>query len=343
MTRSNFCAVLVIAFAALMQVAGCKPENVKQGNASEAVRKATTVGTRPVADTWLARVASELGDDADHMVCCEADGTYIVDAATGKRFRINSLAATECFLVGGIDALFMDIENAKTNTHDFYVQDLRSSSAPLLSVSSAPTNVCLSVDGTYHGCEPRYGGDCVLSVSADGAVSLEPPDGLACDLGSDCEGHRKAVKKIAIAHGDVLATLARTRKSLPVPAPSVPKGLKSPVVIPPRDCEDPEVCGEIGAVTTTGIVRIAISHSCGDACYVDWVLYDSASREFINPENPLERSGSLQRKWADSSSLYISPSEQYYERSNCVYGWKGGTKTCGNNFAGFVGAGRRLH
>lgn len=339
--RAGFLVMLVAGWA----LAACQPKAVPVGKPAGASKGAVAsapafpppaVPTKP--PTWLERAAIELGAGVELVVFCEPDGAVLADAATGKRVRVNALKSTECFLAGVTGALYLAVPGAAADTFDLYVQDLRSSEAPALLVSAVPVHPCVAYGDRSYACDVRYGGDCKLVVASDGKVSLQPPEGLFCDISGQevCDGYRTTIKGLAVQRADLLATLAARAAKEPDPVPPKSEGLTSPIAVPAGDCENSGVCGSVEALTAGGLVRIAVSQSCGDACYVAWAYYDSAQHQFLNPQSPGERAPKLRKEWTDSSPLTVASSGKYVERGACVHAWDGSTKTCGAVFGGFV-------
>lgn len=55
-------------------------------------------------------------------------------------------------------------------------------------------------------------------------------------------------------------------------------------------CEDSELCGQAEPVPGTPLWRVVVQHSCGDACYTNYQLYDPQARQFVDLAAPTRRS-----------------------------------------------------
>lgn len=90
------------------------------------------------------------------------------------------------------------------------------------------------------------------------------------------------------------------------------KTLPRVVAVPKGGCEDEEMCGQAEQVPGTLLWRVIVGQSCGDGCYVDYQIYNSQSRVFVDlarpgrhDARPLQDVESINDAWisADGTSM----------------------------------------
>jgi hypothetical protein len=77
--------------------------------------------------------------------------------------------------------------------------------------------------------------------------------------------------------------LAANHKRPITPIPNASPPLQHIAGINADACEDQALCGEAIPFHTTGLLLTIVSHSCGDGCYINCVLYDPAKKRYRSP------------------------------------------------------------
>jgi len=71
-------------------------------------------------------------------------------------------------------------------------------------------------------------------------------------------------------------------------------------------CEDREFCGTAEPVPGTAFWRVGVKHSCADACYTTYQLYDPQSKQFVDVAAPTRRSPSPLSDARSIADMWIS-------------------------------------
>jgi hypothetical protein len=149
-------------------------------------------------------------------------------------------------------------------------------SAPGITISGVSNT---STDTTYAGVFPVLVWKAKPRISTDGGAyaGIWPEQDAAA---------KKRVRKARIVGGAWLTAQAG-RKARPLPAPAVP--LRPARVELPKglgECEDEEMCGAAEGFGATSWWLVTVTHSCGDACHTECLLYDPATHNLASPAAP---------------------------------------------------------
>ncbi len=151
---------------------------------------------------------------------------------------------------------------------------------------------------------PQVDATIVIALSGEPRIEMIPGILLGFDR---AEMMRVASRIRGLRFADRAALrrlVARDRGVAPVrPA----RGLLSRVKVDTDACEAKELCGHARALPGSGLYAVIVEHSCGDACYVRQVLYDSASGTFVDPLLPGTRSRTLARISGRFVTMEVAP------------------------------------
>ena len=118
----------------------------------------------------------------------------------------------------------------------------------------------------------------------------------------------RAVRHIKISRAGkaFLQMLAKreTGKSVLLPLPTAK--LPRVAAVPLENCEEQELCGEAEGVPGTALWRVIVAHSCGDACYPIFQLYDPQAKAFLDLANPQHRGTQPLTDVANVDQLWIA-------------------------------------
>lgn len=231
----------------------------------------------PVAKALADALRAEAGGKAVALVA-RADG--LVAMAPGGSWTKTLFAGpvASAVLDDGLELVWF------LSRGSLYVLDLRATEAkPVVIATGLTEDIPFSVlrtrktagDGGLASTAGRDFAWTVLTWSAKPALGRESLDGE--------EGAPPGAKLVGAAW--LRAELGREAKRRPagkphpaLPAVALPEGI--------GECEDPELCGSALPFGPTGHQLVVVTHSCGDFCYVQCLLYDPAKRLFGVPPVP---------------------------------------------------------
>jgi len=129
-----------------------------------------------------------------------------------------------------------------------------------------------------------------LTLGPQGPRLSPQPGGTWCAINEDsCKALPAAIERVRLKHTPVLRRLAAraAKRNTPAPGtrpPTRPRPKRVP--IPAGACEYEDLCGTAEPVGNTRYVAVVVSHSCGDGCYTEAMLYDPSRRRFVDALDP---------------------------------------------------------
>jgi hypothetical protein len=158
------------------------------------------------------------------------------------------------------------------------VLDLRSPSADVVVIATGlAANIPWSVDGWTIGVGFASDVIGVANLVWSETPTFEVEEGLTqlcCDASS--------LNGVVITEAGKKWLAANHKRPItPIPNASPPR--QHIAGINADACEHQALCGEAIPFHTTGLLLTIVSHSCGDGCYIDCVLYDPAKKRYRSP------------------------------------------------------------
>ncbi len=147
---------------------------------------------------------------------------------------------------------------------------------------------------------------------------------------------KRAAKKahLTIEGNAILAALPDRANGRHVAAKIPPPSRKRVKNVDARRCEEASICGEAEAFGASPYLRVAVSHICGDACHVEYQLYDPRTAEFFDYSQPGRRSPRPLDQSPDLEDVWVAPDGSAFVMQGALYGFDGLKVVGGENTGG---------
>ncbi len=311
--------------------------------AAESVTKASDGSIKTVPNEPLGtRLKREVGGGGPVAILAGTSGLFAV-SSDGKRKQLLWPQPTAWVLVDarGRQIWFGAADKGSTNVLSLDLDAV--APQPVVVATGVPNDLRIAIvyrqgktEESLHFSSGILHGQLRLIVG--GKAPLIDYDKGMYDMIFEEEGAtaQRAAKKarLTVEGKAVLAALPERATGRHVAAKIPPPSRKRVKNVDASRCEEASICGSAEAFGASPYLRVTVGHICGDACQIDYQLYDPRTTEFFDYSQTGRRSPSPLGQSPDLEDVWIAPDGSAFVMKGALYGFDGMKVVGGDNTGG---------
>lgn len=306
-------------------------------------RSAAAQAPKAAPATLAARLQAEVGAGAPVAVVPSPQGLLALSADGARRRVLAPGEVPQALVDERSRALWFTVRQAKAQ--ELWVIDLDGPESTPVRVATGLSGQAFAIDYPKQVSKRpealrvkagSYDGSLSLVMSAR-RPSLQRQSGVYEEIFDDVKAeHATSDRKARLTKegAALVARLTERGKDGSFWLPPPPGKARRVTAVPERRCEQADLCGEAKALPRTRFLRVLVSHSCGDACHVDFQLYDSKAREFVDPATRKRSRAPLEESSFPLDDITLAADGSAVVRGGAIQRFDGKPVTAGEGLGG---------